>query len=283
MTIGVSTLAFSGMSREDIVRLAKENGWLIEFSSSFPYQEDMAAFFCDTDIRRLAHNYFPAPRDPFVLNLASGDPEIRERSIGHCLQGLRLTRECGMKYFSAHAGFCIDPDPAQLGRQLLVEGPLDREKHWSLFIESIRRILAESREWDVSFLIENNVTARKNLRKDGQQVLFCATPEEMLDLVREIDDPGIGILLDTAHLKVSAASLHFDLDEAVSLIKNDVRYIHHSDNDGEEDTNGPIDGSYWFLPRMGEFADCIHILEVKKMSAGRVKEQLRLLQDHGKI
>ena len=277
MTIGISTLAFHKKRREEIVDLAKENKWTIEFSSSFPFQEDMIDFFLAIDIKRLAHNYFPAPKEPFVINLASTDKDIRQRSIAHCIQGLQLSKKCEAFFFSAHAGFCIDPDPYQLGKQLDVNVAIDRDLNWKLFLDSIQIILLEADRLDLSFLIENNVTAKFNLREDGQEVLFCSRPEEMINLVKEMDSDRFGLLLDTAHLKVSSKALAFNLNKAVAKIKDFVKYVHHSDNDEDRDTNESISTDYWFLPWMQEFKQCIHILEVKNIETDQIKEQLNLL------
>jgi len=281
MTIGVSTLAFHQKTREEIVDLAKENDWLIEFSSGLPFQKDMVSFFEQATIRRMAHNYFPAPEIPFVINLASAEEEIRQRSIAHCIQGLQLSNKCGAPYFSAHAGFCIDPAPNQLGKQLDVNVDFDRSLNWKLFLDSLEQVLKEADRLDLSFLIENNVTAGFNLRKDGQEVLFCSRADEMIRLVKEVDSNRLGLLLDTAHLKVSAQTLGFDLERAVEEIGPFVKYVHHSDNDGSKDTNEIIMPSYWFLPWMNGFRECIHILEVKNISSEQIKNQLDLLKTYG--
>ena len=281
MKIGISTLAFSNKNRKEIVALAKENDWTIEFSSSFPYLEDMIDFFIETDIKRLAHNYFPAPKEAFVINLASLDNKIRKRSIDHCIQGLQLTKKCGATYFSAHAGFCIDPNPYQLGRKLDVNVAIDRDLNWKKFLDSVQIILSEAERLNLTFLIENNVTAKFNLRDDGQEVLFCSRAEEMIKFVKEISSNRFGLLLDTAHLKVSSQALNFNKEEAVDKIKQYVKYVHHSDNDGESDTNESISANYWFLSKMSQFKDCIHILEVKNLNTNQINNQLGLLIKHG--
>lgn len=280
MTIGVSTLAFGNMGREEVVELARENKWSIEFSSSFPAQADMPEYFKKLNIPRFAHNYFPAPEDPFVLNLASKNSIIRKRSIEHCLLGFELSAACGAPYFSAHAGFCIDPLPQQLGKKLNVNSSINRKENWEVFIESLKFLLIEAEKLGVSFLVENNVTSFQNLREDNQDVLFCSRPEEMIHLINEINDENFGLLLDTAHLKVSAEALRFDPIRAVEEVKPFVKYLHHSDNDGRKDTNEPLDKSYWFLPFMKSFKECVHILEVKNQSVDQIREQLALLTEY---
>lgn len=280
--VGVSTLAFIGISKEEIVRRANDNNWIIEFSSSFPYHQDMVDFFNHLDISRFAHNYFPAPKDPFVMNLGSANDIIRQKSIAHCIQGIQMSKKANASFFSAHAGFCIDPNPEQLGQQLNVNVPISRSHNWTLFIESINSILVEAKKMDITFLIENNVTAQFNLRNDGQEVLFCSRPEEILKLHKEINSDFFGILLDTAHLKVSSKALNFGLVNAIEDIKHTVKYIHHSDNDGYKDTNGSIDRAYWFLPYIKYFEDCIHILEVKNIDSFEIENQIKLINEYRK-
>jgi hypothetical protein len=113
----VSTLALRRHSPAQIIALAKENRWPLEFSSGMEYAESMEEDYLKADLIRMPHNYFPAPAIPFVLNLASTDETIRTRSVQHCLNGLRLASQSAAPFFAAHAGFCIDPDPAQLGRK----------------------------------------------------------------------------------------------------------------------------------------------------------------------
>lgn len=277
VTIGVSTLAFGRIAKEKVEEIANENNWLIEFSSSFPYDEDMISFFKKIKTPRLVHNYFPAPKIPFVMNLGSTNEEIRQRSIKHCIQGLELSRISGASYYSAHAGFCIDPNPEQLGEPLDVNVSINRDLNWELFLSAIKVVLLEAERLNVSFLIENNVTAKFNLRHDGQEVLLCSRPEELVKLANQIKSNKFGLLLDTAHLKVSSKALNFNLESAVQEITPYVKYVHHSDNDGNKDTNDSIGDDYWFLPFVKDFQESIHIIEVKNIDNNIIDKQINLL------
>ena len=127
MEIVVSTLALMGKSAEEVISIALKHHWTIEFSSGMPYREDMETIFLNAPIKKYAHNYFPAPKVPFVLNLASANRDIRETSIRHCINGLELSKKAGASFFSAHAGFCVDPHPDELGRKLALTNSFDRE------------------------------------------------------------------------------------------------------------------------------------------------------------
>lgn len=273
----VSSLAFPGQPAETMIALAQEHKFILEFSSGLPYRDDMEQLFRTTTIRRFAHNYFPAPQHPFVLNLGSGDSTIRETSIRHCIQGIRLSASVEAPFFSAHAGFCVDPRPEELGHQLKhVEG-YDRLKHWNLFIDAVQRVLVETADLPTGFLLENNILAVMNRSRDGSNPLLGVEAEELLQVLEAIPDPRLGILLDTAHLKVSAETLGFDKNEAVEKLLPYIRCIHHSDNDGLRDTNQHIDPSYWFLPHMPNAAHAVHVLEVRQASPKQLNEMSRIL------
>lgn len=269
----VSSMAFAGSSAEEMIATAQKEGLALEFSSGMAYRPDMAEVFMVAPVARLAHNYFPAPREAFVLNLGSADEAIRRRSIAHCVQGLRLSYAVGAPFFSAHAAFCVDPEPAELGRRLRGKGPFEAAAHWGRFVESIREVLALSGDLPTGFLIENHVLAEMNVDVDGSHPLLGVRAEEMLRLVDDVGNPRLGLLLDTGHLKVSARTLGFDaVAEARELLPL-TRCIHHSDNDGRRDSNHPIGDAYWFLPLMDKALHAVHVLEVQPQPAAALTAQ----------
>jgi sugar phosphate isomerase/epimerase len=275
----ISTLAFMGKSIEEIVSIAEKNKYVIEFSSGLPFYEKTEQVFLDAPIKKFAHNYFPAPEVPFVLNLASTNEEVRNKSVAHCIHGLELSEKVNAPFFSAHAGFCVDPKPSELGNELKKATNINREENWKLFLSSVHEVLERTKELPVDFLIENNVLARMNVYPDGTNPLLCVDGNEMLELIKSIDNPRLGLLLDTAHLKVSANVLQFSISESLRLIQSHIRCIHHSDNNGELDTNDPIGENYWFLDYLSEYTNVIHVLEVKKQSVEQINFQLNLLKN----
>src|SRR5690606_29507232 len=154
-------------------------------------------------VKRMPHNYFPAPEIPFVLNLASENDNIRRKSVDHCKNGLRLAKQSNSPFFAAHAGFCLDPDPRDLATELSPRDSFDREKHYRYFLQSVDEILAEADTLEVDFLIENNVIATFNLTKTGANPLLLCEHAEIQWLFSSIPNKRLGLLLDTAHLKVS--------------------------------------------------------------------------------
>lgn len=275
--IYISSVAFSGCSVEDMIATAVENDFNIEFSSGMSYRSDMESIYLNAPLKKLAHNYFPAPLEPFVINLASSNPVIRERSVEHCINGLRISKESGSPFFAAHAGFCIDPGASELGQPLTIDRNFDKALHWSIFLESVNRILSEAEILQTDFLIENNVIAPFNYHHKTNPLLCCES-NDITDLFNAISHPRLGLLLDTAHLKVSCITLGLDMEQELEKIKPYISALHHSDNDGHADTNAPLDDTYWFLPHIKAYNNKVQVIEVKKLTTEEMHKHIKLLQ-----
>ncbi len=277
----ISTIAFRGQSIEKAIEICQQENWALEFSSGLPHRADMVKVYEQCPVERMSHNYFPAPEIPFVLNLASSNENIRRTSIEHCKLGLRLSAQAEAPFYAAHAGFCVDPDPAELGRKIEVKKDYDRNEHWKLFIKSVQEILEVADSLNMDFLIENNVIIAMNVQGNTQPLL-CVDAEEMHQLVIDIQHPRLGILLDTAHIKVSANTMKFNLAKAMKKIQPHIKGIHHSDNDGQFDTNEKITENYWFFDYMHNYQQLVHVLEVKALNTEEIHQQLKLLRTNTK-
>lgn len=281
LDIYVSTIAFSKMNIEDIIALAQARNYSLEFSSGLPYIKNIDDIFQNLGIKKLAHNYFPAPENPFVLNLASSNTEIREKSIKHCLHGLKMSAQSNLPFFSAHAGFCIDPSPNELGSKITYDSKFNKKKHLDLFYKSIEEILHFAEKYNLIFLIENNVIAKFNLTSNNANPLLCCSSDEIIKVFEFFNSKHLGLLLDTAHLKVSCNTMNLDLEDEVNKLTPFIKCIHHSDNDGLIDNNTKIDYNYWFLKQLKLFIKIPHVLEVKDQSIESIDKQIKIIQANG--
>ncbi|MEX2656051.1 MAG: TIM barrel protein [Balneolales bacterium] len=283
MNIYVSTTAFGNYSLREIIKVAEVNNFQIEFSSNLPHYPNAYSLVKEAKIEKITHNYFPAPKKPFVLNLASLDKEIRNQSIVHCIKALEFSREISAPFFAAHAGYCLDPNPHELGGKLDKTIQRDRKKYWEVFLKSVSEIEKKAKELGVLFLIENNVLTLENYgNNDEVNPLLCCDPTDIINLFSEITSNSVGLLLDTGHLKVSSRTLNFELKEAVNSLNLIIKAIHHSDNDGQTDTNDPIKNNYWFEDMLPVYKDLPHVLEVKNQSLSEINEQKVLLSEFAK-
>lgn len=277
-TVAISTIAFEGQSISEIIKVALEQQLYLEFSSGLPYDPNAVCKIVEARIQKIIHNYFPAPLEPFVLNLASASDRIRTRSIEFCINNLHLTKKIDAPFYSAHAGFCGDPDPMSLGGKLNLQNSKSRQIHWELFLDSVQRILTSAVALGVGFLIENNVIAKINMASDINPLLCCEAPE-ILRLADELNTVNFGVLLDTGHWKVSGTTLGFSIAAEMKTLSSVVRCLHHSDNDGNTDSNDPLDRNYWFLEHVEYFNKCLHVLEVKNRSIEELRSQLEILEN----
>jgi endonuclease IV len=278
--IYISTLALSEKTPQQIVDIAVENNFNLEFSSGLPFYENMEQLFYDAPIQnKIPHNYFPAPKIPFVLNLASANEDIRFKSINHCINGIKLAKAVNAPFFSAHAGFCIDPKPSELGQIIKYNLGFDKKKHWLLFFDSLNKLLDFAEVNEIDFLIENNVIAPFNL-VGNENPLLCCDSDEINYLFNNIRSKRLFLLLDTAHLKVSCNTLTLDLKTEFNRLKKHIKALHHSDNDGLKDSNDMLTETYWFLPFLSEFKNLVNVVEVKNISVTEIKQHINRLKDY---
>ena len=276
LAFAVSTLAFRGIPLEQVILLAAENGFSLEFSSGLPYRQDQVALCKSAPCKKYIHNYFPAPAIPFVLNLASLDESIFSRSMDHCMSNLELAKEIGCGFYSVHAGFCLDPDPTSLGKKLNYTGSHGRQNHWQRFNEALDRLCERAQTLGVRLLVENNVIASMNLLETGENPLLCCDAAEIERLFQQGPRHSLGLLLDTGHWKVSAGALGFDCED-VRMVLGKVEAVHHSDNDSINDQNQAIDHDYWFLKHMPAVRQALHVIEVHDLSVEQIFNQYQLL------
>jgi sugar phosphate isomerase/epimerase len=185
-----------------------------------------------------------------------------------------LAYEAGISFYSIHAGFCIEPEPNELGKPLNHHVPkAPREHYWQRFLSALKILLADAEVYGVDLFVENNVVSQEN----AEVPLLCTEAQECARLFIELPNPRLGFLLDTAHLKVSAKTLSFDPHQFVQQLKPHIQALHHSDNDGDHDTNEPLTDNYWFSGHLADYADRVHVLEIEDLTTSEMHRQIALL------
>lgn len=197
----------------------------------------------------MLHNYFPPPADPFVLNLASADPDIAKRSCDLVTLALNLSAEFGASHYAVHSGYCLDPSVSSLGRPLQGTIGGSRRRALDTLVGNLRSLGEHAREAGVRLLVENHVLAAFNLERFDENPLLMADPEEIELVLGELDG-NVGLLLDVGHLKVSARTLDFDLSDAMSRLLPLTEGFHLSENGGMADDHQPFGEGAWFLPHL---------------------------------
>ncbi len=197
------------------------------------YLEELAEAKRELGLTYQVHNYFPPPREHFVLNLASMDDDLRQRSIDHVREAARVALEVGNRRFGLHAGFLLDIRVDEVGRRVKSKKIHDRRLGVERFAEAFNALQEENP--DVEFFIENNVFSTANRESLGGNA-FLLTDYDGFEELRAAC-PKMNLLLDLAHLKVSCHTLGLSFEEQVDKLIPHTEYLHVSDNDGRADTN----------------------------------------------
>lgn len=218
----------------------------IELSGGAPHdglRESILALRADANLQ--VHNYFPPADPPFVFNLASVDERIRDRTLACMKEAMALSALLGAERYGVHAGFLVDPPISFLGRTWQTLERADLSVAQSLFVDSVIELHEYAERTGIELLIENNVLTTGTRDEGGDDVLLMASAEQICDLMVRLP-AGVGLLMDVAHLKVTAATLGFDPAEGLHATSRFVRAYHLSDNDGKSDSNGGVTADSWF-------------------------------------
>ena len=225
----------------------------IEYSAG-PYQQkiiDQLLILERENFGIQIHNYFPVPRKPFVLNLASVNEEIWQHSFQHCINAINLASLLKTKRYSVHCGFCYDPKTSELGRAFKQESLFVREDYINKFISTVNNLNKFARKKGVDFYIENNVVISENI-KNGKNLLLGTTVEEILEFKKET---SAKILIDTGHLIVSAKTLNLEENKQLELAQNYTDAYHLSSNNRLRDQNKPFDNENKIMSAIKKDAD----------------------------
>jgi sugar phosphate isomerase/epimerase len=216
----------------------------IELGASVSVNEEDLAQIAEVQCNFLVHNYFPPPQEPFVLNLASQDDDIRQRSLDLVFKALDLTVQLGAPFYSVHAGFITDPTSFGTTSFVFPMPTSSSEKQAAVtrFKASLEKVSSRAQELSLQTLVENNVCT-----EDLRGKLLFQTADEILGVFHDLSLSNLGLLLDTGHLNVTAHTFDFDRMRFVERVAPYVRAFHISDNDGTEDKGEPVREGSWVL------------------------------------
>ena len=215
---------------------------------------------CSKKANIRAHNYFPPPKKPFVINLASSNPKIANLSLAHVVKGINLSAKINAKYFSFHGGFRLDPLPKHLGKTLKEVKIINKKKALNIFKKQVLKISKIAKKKNITILIENNVVTKNNLDRFKINPLLLTDPKDICSFFKKLPK-NIGLLLDVGHLKVSSVTERFDLKDAIKVINKYVKGYHFNDNNGLVDSNKSCNKNSWFLKYINKDLD-YYTLEV---------------------
>lgn len=224
----------------------------------------------------MLHNYFPPAEQPFVLNLASLDREILNRTIEFFRNSIDFSSKIGAKYYGIHSGFLVDPKIQELGATISANKIAPRAHALEIFVHEVAKLAKYAADRQVSLLVENNVISKENFQKNKADIMLLAHPEEV-DVFFQGLSESVGLLLDVGHLKVSCSTLGVDLLSSLKTLNKWAKGYHLSENSGLFDDHLIFNESAWFIPHLKrDIAFCT--LEIENSSTHDIRALVSILE-----
>ncbi len=274
-----STGLFAKSKTSSIVRkLISNKVYNIELSAG-AYEKNIVNYLIkkkreNSKINFLIHNYFPPSRKPFVLNLSSGNKEIRKKSIKLAMDAIKLSSKLGSKFYGFHAGFLIDPLIKSLGKTIDYNNfPLKRSVARKNFVKSVKILSKYAKKNNVNLMIENNVLTKKNYKLFGYNPLLCVENKE-INLIMKQMPSNVNFLLDVAHLNVSSKTLGFNKIKFLKECNKWIKAYHLSENDGLSDSNKFVSKKSWFWKHLKKDVYSF-TLETRSNNLNDIKKQIK--------
>ena len=243
-----TTFAEVGSRATDVIELMVARGITrIEIGSIHAYEPDLIERLSTVPAEFLVHNYFPPPAEPFVVNLASLDDRIRERSIQHARASLTLCARVGAPIYTVHPGFLSDPvgTSSSSGNYdfRFRSSPARDERAraaFTRFLEAVRVLGTHAAELGVHLAAETQGSI------SNSHQLLLQTPDEFEEFLAGTADLPVGLNLNLAHLSLAAGAFGFDRAGAMKRLAPRIIAMEVSHNDGEQDEHRPLKADAWY-------------------------------------
>jgi len=250
---------------KDSVQELVDNGFRnIELSGGTEYYEgfedDLLKLKNKYNLNYVCHNYFPPPQKHLVLNLASLNEDIYTQTFEQLKRAIKLSKKLGATKFGFHAGFFLDIKVSEIGKKLSKNSLFNKKEAISRFCNGFEKLklLSDS----VELYVENNVYSISNsMTYENENIFMLTNYSEFTELSEKI---SFKLLVDVAHLKVSASTLNLDFKQELSNMIENSNYIHISDNDALHDQNNMLleDSNLVRLLRQYDLKDKDFTLEI---------------------
>lgn len=255
----------------------------VELSAPHPYQsiEEISLLlknFFKEGYKFTLHNYFPAPENSFVLNIASNDIKIQSSCKKLVNNALKLSKDANSKIYGLHAGYLSKAKAKSDG---MFEFDVEQMSYNSALDTSLKFIndyVEKFNQHGVIFLVENlfpSVARNSSLNCNFQQIT-----DLMDNLPKEV-----GLLLDLGHMNISSNIMEFDrhkfLDQYLSKYSDRLHEVHISENNGLKDEHRALEEKSWQYDAIDKISkikrnnsDIFYCLESRNANINQIKENI---------
>ena len=261
----------------------------IEVSAPHQYQsiEDLKKTlveFREIGCEITLHNYFPAPRDEFILNIASHDKIEIQKAKTLVTNALELSCSIGSPLYGIHPGYLSQATKVEQGNFVFENKVSSYSNALDNAVTFICNFASQFKRKRVKLLIENLFPGPDNNHS------LCCTFDEIWEFMMQAPE-GVGLLLDLGHLNVSSKIMGFDRDlflyKYLEAFADKVFEVHLSENNGILDEHLAIKEKSWQLSaiklieqtRIENDVERIYCIEARNSSLQELKHSIDLINE----
>lgn len=294
--IYISTSCIQNKRIKDSVSQLADMGFrYIELSGGTEYSEtclsDLIELQEKYQLQYSVHNYFPPPREDFVLNIVSSHEELYKKSLRLIRDAIELATRIHANLYSLHPGYSVELNIQKRGAYFSYAHAEkhDKEKKENLFYERFNFIADNVIKDRIPVAIENLFPFNEQ-----ENYSLLSTPDEILKFLAYYKNKSnIGLLLDFGHLNVSSNYFRFDkyqfIERLFSEFGHKIFEIHLSENDGTVDNHQMISTKSWQIEWIRDNYQLTHgipiTFELHNLSENHqaiedIKQMIRLMETH---
>jgi len=261
-----------------ISQLINNKIYNIELGSNHIYEKNYN-YLLNKNCNFLIHNYFPVPKKSFVINIASLDKKIRNKSLLQIKKSILFCKKSKAKLFTFHPGFLSDPDGEGSGlnkkydfRWKKINTSKNYEKAWIYMIQSIKKIIKIAKKNKIRIAIETEGSFK------AYNHLLMQKPSEFKKFKKIFKKKDIGINLNIGHLNLASKKFKFNKFEFVKNISEYIVAFECSHNFGRNDDHLPLKKRswYWKILKDKKYKNCYKILEFRNTKVNNIIKSAKL-------
>jgi len=235
----------------------------------------------------LMHNYFPVPKNNFVINIASQNDKIIEKSIAQIKMSIDLSFEIGSLLYTFHPGFLSDPiseNKKDTNYDFIFSEEKIKNNNYEIsferMVKALKHIVNYAKNKKVKIAIETE-GSRENF------LAFMYQPFEYERLFKIFKNNDLGISLNLGHLNLASKEFNFPVTEFINVVKDRIVAIEMSHNDGIDDQHLPLRINEWYWPIIfdNRFKNAYKIMEFRYTTVDEIKDNInlyhRMRKQHG--
>jgi sugar phosphate isomerase/epimerase len=250
----------------------------VELGSNHVYEKNFGKIINNYKFNFLVHNYFPIPKNSFVVNIASFSQNIRKLSLNHIKKAINFCLVSKAKLYTFHPGFIGDPIKASRKKKNydFIWENKEVDKNYSLafknMINSLKKIVKFAKKKNVRIAIETEGSSKKK-----NNFSLMQKPEEYKKLFNYFKPDDLGINLNIGHLNLASKAFNFSRQEFVNMIKPYIVALELSHNNRKQDQHLPLEKNawYWKIINDPDFKKIYKILEFRNTKLKKIKNTIR--------